>query len=535
MLRRPAASAEHEPGCGVRGARRWHAGARTTTGLDGTSGARHRQARARRSPAGDLRAGTPTHHQDDRARGLLLRRHLVDGVRDRGDPASSSRSCRRASRSASRSSCRSRSSSRSCSRSSSTSYRQTIFAYPSGGGSYIVSRENLGEIAVAGRGRVAARRLHPHRRGVDLAPASPRSCRSRSSQALHDHASCSASAIVVFITVANLRGIKESGRIFAVPDVPLHRHAHACSSSCGLDASRTSDGSAASIHDPVTTPRPSARARRATQTGGTLGLFLLLQGFSSGAVALTGVEAISNGVPAFQRPESKNAATTLVWMAMILGTLFLGVSVLAHHLQPYPERDDESRCSRRWASTVFGDGFLYWVLQLATAGDPHARREHGLRRLPAAVVDHRPRRLSAAPAREPRRPARVLATACSCSRSLAGALIVVFGGNDQRADPAVRGRRVHVVHAVADRHGAPSPEGTRAAAGGATSVINAIGAVATAIVALDHRDHEVHRGRVGVRSSSIPIDRRAVQGHQAALRRRSPRPARPTPTSSRAA
>src|SRR5207247_6368728 len=73
--------------------------------------------------------------------------------------------------------------------------------------------------------------------------------------------------------------------------------------------------------------------------GGTLGIFILLKGFSSGAVALTGVEAISNGVPAFRRPESKNAATTLLWMGIILGSMFLGVNVLAHHLHPYPSHD----------------------------------------------------------------------------------------------------------------------------------------------------------------------------------------------------
>jgi hypothetical protein len=101
------------------------------------------------------------------------------------------------------------------------------------------------------------------------------------------------------------------------------------------------------------------------ETGGTLGLFLLLKGFSSGAVALTGVEAISNGVPAFRRPESHNAAVTLTWMAFILGSLFFGVSVLAHHLHPYPSHDETvfSQMGRQ----VFGDGPIYVLLQFATA------------------------------------------------------------------------------------------------------------------------------------------------------------------------
>ena len=93
-------------------------------------------------------------------------------------------------------------------------------------------------------------------------------------------------------------------------------------------------------------------------------------------------------MPAFQRPESKNAATTLTWMAMILGSLFLGVSVLAHHLRPYPS--EQVTVFAQMGKQVFGDNFIFWVLQLATAGDPDAGRQHRVRRLPAPVVDHRP-------------------------------------------------------------------------------------------------------------------------------------------------
>jgi hypothetical protein len=107
-------------------------------------------------------------------------------------------------------------------------------------------------------------------------------------------------------------------------------------------------------------------AEAARQSGGTLGMFLILKGFASGAVALTGVEAISNGVPAFRRPVEKNAATTMVWMGIILGTLFLGVNVLAHHLQPYPSH--EETVLSQLGRVVFGKGsFLYVVLQFATA------------------------------------------------------------------------------------------------------------------------------------------------------------------------
>src|SRR6185295_5377442 len=94
-------------------------------------------------------------------------------------------------------------------------------------------------------------------------------------------------------------------------------------------------------------------------------LFLILKGFSSGAVALTGVEAISNGVPAFRRPESKNAAATLTWMAIILGVLFLGISVLAQHLEPYPSH--EQTVLAQMGLLVFGNGGVFFVLQIATA------------------------------------------------------------------------------------------------------------------------------------------------------------------------
>ena len=147
----------------------------------------------------------------------------------------------------------------------------------------------------------------------------------------------------------------------------------------------------------------------------------------------TGVEAISNGVPAFRRPESKNAATTLVWMATILGTLFLGVSMLAHHLQPV----SEPRGHR-----VRADGQAGVRRQLRVLGPaardrrhPHARGEHRVRRLPAAVVDHRPRRLPARASSRTAATGSCSPTACSCSRVAAALLIVAFGGKTNALIP----------------------------------------------------------------------------------------------------
>ena len=162
--------------------------------------------------------------------------------------------------------------------------------------------------------------------------------------------------LIALITVANLRGAKESGRLFAIP---TYVYILSLGGMVVFGLFRTYFGDI----DPV--PFDPERFEGMREAGGSLGLFLLLRGFSSGAVALSGVEAISNGVPAFRKNESKNAATTLLWMATILGSLFFGISVLAHHLAPFPTHEETvlSQMSR----AVVGGGPYYWVLQFATA------------------------------------------------------------------------------------------------------------------------------------------------------------------------
>ena len=190
-----------------------------TQGLGGSRRrARYRQTGARRPPAGDDRAGTPADPQDDRARGVLVRRDLVDRVRDGGDPVRRRGRRRRASRSGSNTLVPIAIVVAILLAIVVTSYRQTIFAYPSGGGSLRRQPREPRREPVAHRGCVAARRLHPHRRGVDLGrrrrhrvdPGVPGPRRSTASLLGLDRSS-------LFITLANLRGIKESGRIFAVP------------------------------------------------------------------------------------------------------------------------------------------------------------------------------------------------------------------------------------------------------------------------------------------------------------------------------
>ena len=235
------------------------------------------------------------------------------------------------------------------------SYRQTIHAYPSGGGSYIVSRENLGEnpSLVAGASLLVDYILTV---AVSISAGVAAIVSIPAFQGLVNHRVELALGLIAFIAIANLRGIKESGRIFAAP---TYIYIFALGALIVFGLARSYFG------DIGTVPFNRAAFEGSRVEGGMLGLFLILKGFSSGAVALTGVEAISNGVPAFQRPESKNAATTLTWMSTVLGTLFFGVSLLAYQLHPYPSK--EETVISQLGRVVFGDGPVYVILQFSTA------------------------------------------------------------------------------------------------------------------------------------------------------------------------
>ncbi|MGH9125454.1 MAG: APC family permease [Acidimicrobiales bacterium] len=236
-----------------------------------------------------------------------------------------------------------------------SSYRQTLFAYPSGGGSYIVSRENLGRLPSL----VAAASLMIDYVLTVAVSISAGVAAIVSLPALNGLSSSTVLlclAAVAIITVGNLRGMRQSGAVFAVPT-----YAYVAIMVVLLV---TGLGRAAFGHL-ATIPFNAKDYTGTLQSGGTLGLFLLLKGFSSGAVALSGVEAISNGVPAFRPDAPKNAAITMAWMATMLGGLFLGVSILAEHLKPYPSRTQTvvSELGR----AVLGQGPLYIILQVATA------------------------------------------------------------------------------------------------------------------------------------------------------------------------
>ena len=235
------------------------------------------------------------------------------------------------------------------------SYRQVIFAYPSGGGAYVVSKENIGEMASL----VAAASLmvdYILTVAVSISAGVAAIISIPSLSGLAPYRVELGVVLILLITLMNMRGIKESGTVFAIPTY-LYLLVFAALIIYGLVRSFTGDIGHGAVPEATMTISP--------QFGGTLPIFLLLKGFSSGAVALTGVEAISNGVPAFRRPEAKNAAATLVWMGVLLGALFFGISVLAHRLAPYPS--EHTTVIAQLGLQVFGNGPIFVFLQFATA------------------------------------------------------------------------------------------------------------------------------------------------------------------------
>jgi amino acid transporter len=236
------------------------------------------------------------------------------------------------------------------------SYRQTIFSYPHGGGSYIVSRENLG----VGVSLVAgASLLVDYVLTVAVSIAAGTAAIVSAVAPLRDHRVGVAVSLVALLALANLRGVRESGRLFAPP---TYVYIAMLGALIVYGLYRTEFGGLGPL--PVDEESlQSFTGDQALAAGATW--FLLARAFSSGAVALSGVEAISNGIPAFRPPESRNAATTLTWTGSILATLFFGVALLTSQLQP--TLSESQTILSIMGRAVFGDGPVYWLLQAATA------------------------------------------------------------------------------------------------------------------------------------------------------------------------
>jgi amino acid transporter len=230
------------------------------------------------------------------------------------------------------------------------SYRQTIRAYPSGGGSYIVANDNLGMLPGL---TAAAALLIDYVLTVSVSIAAGVAALTSMVPDWLPLTVPMTIAAVVLIAMANLRGIRESGTIFAAPTYLFVVMMYVLIA-LGLLRLFTGDFSY--------TPPPSVRPFGAEP----LTVFLVLRAFAQGCSAMTGTEAISNGVPAFKAPESTNARTTLVWMGVLLGTMFFGMNFVATRMGILPASDETvlSQLGR----VVLGDGsLLYVVLQIATA------------------------------------------------------------------------------------------------------------------------------------------------------------------------
>jgi amino acid transporter len=228
------------------------------------------------------------------------------------------------------------------------SYRQTVRAYPSGGGAYVVSRENLGSLP----GLVAAAALlTDYVLTVSVSVAAGVFALSSAAFGLADARVPLALGFVAFITLMNLRGVRESGTFFAVPTYAFIVSVFVM---IGTGLARCFDAC------------PQAVVEHPVEQGvGALGLFAILRAFSSGSTALTGVEAISNGVQAFRRPRARNAADTLALMGALSILMFLGISFLAVQTGALPNH--ERSVVSQIAEGVFGEGWGFYAVQATTA------------------------------------------------------------------------------------------------------------------------------------------------------------------------
>jgi amino acid transporter len=229
------------------------------------------------------------------------------------------------------------------------SYRQTIHAYPSGGGAYIVAKDNLGELPAL---IAASSLLIDYVLTVAVSIAAGVAAITSAFPQWHINRVELTLAFVLVLMLGNLRGIRESGRIFAAP---TYFFVVTILSLIVVGTWRVLTGTVAPV-EPVA-PVESI--------GAPLTLFLLLTAFSNGCTAMTGVEAVSNGVPAFRPPEAKNAAATMLIMVVLAITMFLGITLLSHAFHVIPS--DHETVVSQLARGVFGDrGIPYYAVQAGT-------------------------------------------------------------------------------------------------------------------------------------------------------------------------
>jgi len=231
------------------------------------------------------------------------------------------------------------------------SYQQVIHAYPNGGGAYIVARDNLGELPAL---IATAALLTDYILTVSVSVSSGVAQITSAYPALNDYKVLIGIVFVFFVMLVNLRGVVESGVLFAIPSYFFIVMMFV---TLGTGIFRFLTGSLGTVLDPP--------EMVAAYTVTAVTPFLILHAFSSGTAALTGIEAISNGITAFKEPRSKNAAAVLIWLAVILSSLFLGISFLTGKTGAIPS-ETETVISQL-ARTIFaGRGIAYLLVIVAT-------------------------------------------------------------------------------------------------------------------------------------------------------------------------
>lgn len=354
------------------------------------------------------------------------------------------------------------------------SYRQTIHAYPSGGGAYIVAKENLGQTP----GLVAAAALLvDYVLTVSVSIAAGVAAITSAAQGtrfawLNEHKVVLCLIFILFIALANLRGVRESGALFATPTY-LFVVSFLFMIVYGLFHYWVYGGAAPV--PPVEQLKTAEGYRLQPLT-----TLLLLGAFSNGCAALTGIEAISNGVPAFKKPEAQNAATTLVWMAVLLTTMFLGTSVMAYLFQVHPHANET--VISQFARIMFSGrlGWFYYVVQASTAAILVLAANTSFADFP---------RLSSLLARDrflPRQFANrgdklVFSNGIMILAVFSGILVVVFGGDTSRLIP-LYAVGVFLSFTLSQLGMVRRWYRTRSPRWKKSIVINAVGAVATFIV-----------------------------------------------------
>jgi amino acid transporter len=230
------------------------------------------------------------------------------------------------------------------------SYQQTIYAYPTGGGAYVVARDNLGPLAAQIAG---AALLSDYILTVSVSVSSGAAQLASAFPALQEHRVGLAVALVFLVMFINLRGVKEAGLVFAIP---TYCFLGVMVLMLGSALYRLLMGSLGSVENP-----PHLEVGKTA----ALGLFLVLHAFSNGTTALTGVEAISNGITAFKEPRSRNAAVTLAWMSVILATLFVSITYLAGRVGAVPS-EAETVISQIARTAFGGRGIPYLAVMAGT-------------------------------------------------------------------------------------------------------------------------------------------------------------------------